>query len=288
MNFYPIIHHFSHEHPLKRKNLQDQTTKTVTCSGCEFEASGWVYGCNTCNYFLHKPCSKMPEILNHPFDPDHTLLLFPNPVYPGGAFICDACREIGTGFSYHCTECQIDLHNLCAFLPTSVDHSSHHHTLDLWSGSPYKNEEFLCDICQDPGSKQWLYRCNSCQFDAHMSCALVDIQSQHTSKVQKRERQQLGKPQNTPTKSSEPIHRFASWSQSGMRSPWIQTQYSIPRTRDGVMGRYHYGRDPIPRFTHTTRDGVMGHVVKGMVDGMAQQAGMAVLQGFLGGFLGGF
>lgn len=282
IDFDPIVHHFSHEHPLKWMNLQDQTIKTVTCSACEFEASEWVYGCDICNYFLHKPCSKMPQILNHPFDPDHTLLLFLKPVYPAGIFLCDACGETGTGFSYHCTECEIDLHNLCAFMPTSVDHSSHRHTLNLWSSSSYN--EFMCDICKHLGSK-WLFRCSFCQFDAHISCALVDNN--------KGEQDELGERHNSRTNPPEPVHSFSSRRQEEIPSPWIRTQYAIPRTTFShdwqPVGRlYDYRRDSIPQFTRASGStGVMGHFVEGLVDGMAQQAGMAVLQGFLGGFLGG-
>lgn len=38
--------------------------------------------------------------------------------------------------------------------------------------SPYgAGQGFRCDICGNPGFDHWLYRCDPCQFDAHLHCA---------------------------------------------------------------------------------------------------------------------
>ncbi|EYU27105.1 hypothetical protein MIMGU_mgv1a026194mg, partial [Erythranthe guttata] len=98
--------------------------------------------------------------LTHPIDKRHALTLLAEPAYGEGQFRCDACRESGNGYSYHCRICGIDLHVSCAMLPLSVTRVSHVHTLHL----------FPCDICMKPGSRQWLYRCKPCGFNAHLKC----------------------------------------------------------------------------------------------------------------------
>ncbi|KAK3224042.1 hypothetical protein Dsin_011067 [Dipteronia sinensis] len=84
----------------------------------ELKASGWIYTCNYCNYFLHISCSKLPQQITHPFDhQNHVLSLLPKPTYSQGLFNCDACGKQGNGFSYHCGTCNIDLHTICATMP---------------------------------------------------------------------------------------------------------------------------------------------------------------------------
>uniref|UniRef100_A0A2P2Q413 DC1 domain-containing protein n=1 Tax=Rhizophora mucronata TaxID=61149 RepID=A0A2P2Q413_RHIMU len=58
-------------------------------------------------------------------------------------------------------------------MPLLVSHPSHHHQLNLVFSLPchYINGTFRCNICHESGSKQWLYRCNLCGFDAHLGCA---------------------------------------------------------------------------------------------------------------------
>jgi hypothetical protein len=57
-------------------------------------------------------------------------------------------------------------------MPLVLTHQSHHHQLNLTPFAPYPNMSFSCDMCHNFGSKQWLYRCNLCGFDAHLDCAV--------------------------------------------------------------------------------------------------------------------
>ncbi|KAJ9174404.1 hypothetical protein P3X46_013051 [Hevea brasiliensis] len=59
-------------------------------------------------------------------------------------------------------------------MPLIVAHQCHHHQLNLTFFIPYLNKCFSCDICHNLGSKQWLYRCNLCEFDAHLDCATAE------------------------------------------------------------------------------------------------------------------
>ncbi|XP_030547427.1 uncharacterized protein LOC115753075 [Rhodamnia argentea] len=167
------IVHFSHLHPL---TLHHRPQPQQSCSGCKLKAVGWTYGCpSPCSYFLHLSCAKMPPQIHHPFDQhNHILTLLPSPVCPPGVFTCTACAKQGSGFSYHCSaaSCNFHLHITCASMPLTRTHPSHHHLLHLTFSPPYPNRSFSCDICGNLGSNQWLYRCHSCEFDAHLSCAL--------------------------------------------------------------------------------------------------------------------
>ncbi|CAN4080470.1 unnamed protein product [Withania somnifera] len=164
------LNHFSHpQHPLELITHQNFDPSQV-CSGCKIQATGSVYTCKSCNFYLHLECSQMPQKITHPFDKEHTFTLFPKPIYTEGIFQCDACGETGDGFSYHCKTCGTDLHILCAVLPQCLTHWSHYHQLELQFSSPYPDNSFCCDICKNIGDNQWLYRCHTCGFDAHMNC----------------------------------------------------------------------------------------------------------------------
>ncbi|XP_058080160.1 uncharacterized protein LOC131228494 [Magnolia sinica] len=186
-----VIHHFSHQHPLSLSNLPQQTPNTQpSCSGCTLKASGWMYTCKTCNYSLHISCSKMPPMINHPSHVAHPLTLFSSPIYPEGVFTCNACGKQGAGFCYHCKVCELDIHILCAAMKLSVTHEAHHHTLNLEFSPPYHNKSFSCDICKRTGSNHWLYRCNICEFDAHMSCGVAKSKSGGCTQFQQQQQQQ--------------------------------------------------------------------------------------------------
>ncbi|OMO68950.1 DC1 domain-containing protein [Corchorus olitorius] len=112
--------------------------------------------------------------MEHQVDPKHTLVLLSSPVYASGSFKCNACGKLGTGFCYHCKDCQLDIHILCIYKPSSVYTSTHHHTLELCFSPPYSKKKFQCDICKQLGSNQWLYRCGTCNYDIHMNCAMAN------------------------------------------------------------------------------------------------------------------
>ncbi|XP_070032228.1 protein VACUOLELESS GAMETOPHYTES-like isoform X1 [Nicotiana tomentosiformis] len=168
------INHFSHPHPLELITNQNfASSSSQLCSGCKIQAIGSIYTCKSCNFFLHTECSQMPQQITHPFDKEHHFTLLPKPIYPDGKFNCDACGENGDGFSYHCKTCGTDLHILCAVFPQCVTHWSHHHQLDLKFSPPYPGKSFCCDICKKVGTNHWLYRCQTCGFDAHLNCTTL-------------------------------------------------------------------------------------------------------------------
>ncbi|EYU27120.1 hypothetical protein MIMGU_mgv1a020005mg, partial [Erythranthe guttata] len=184
-----IKSHFSHPHPLKLIVYKQTLNLTSPCSACKIEPSGMIYCCIMCeDHFLHQRCFDMPKKMTHPCHEKHSLTLISKPSNRNEHFfVCDACSERGKGgFSYHCKPCRIDLHLLCAVMPLSVTHDSHVHKLHLTFES-YPEKKFSCNICMNTGSRQWVYRCKSCGFDAHLKCATGDAPSVHRPPSQTKE-----------------------------------------------------------------------------------------------------
>ncbi|PKI53429.1 hypothetical protein CRG98_026119 [Punica granatum] len=178
----PYIHHFSHPHPLELTNVaqsQSMNLSITICSCCTLRSDGgYMYTCRTCSvgggsgFALHLACAQMPALITHPSHPKHPLSLLPATPYHGGSsFNCDACSCPGTAFCYHCPDCDFDLHPTCAYKPLSTAHPRHHHQLSLEFFPPYSIRAFSCDVCGGTGKNHWLYRCTSCEFDAHLECA---------------------------------------------------------------------------------------------------------------------
>ncbi|KAK3019185.1 hypothetical protein RJ639_002957 [Escallonia herrerae] len=114
--------------------------------------------------------SQNPRQIRHACDRNHFLYLLQKP--GGGDAYCNACRSTANGLAYRCRACNSDVHAQCAMLPPAISHHSHPHQLHHAFSHPYSSKSFGCDICYKSGSNHWLYRCNSCGFDAHLSCAM--------------------------------------------------------------------------------------------------------------------
>ncbi|PPR96291.1 hypothetical protein GOBAR_AA24364 [Gossypium barbadense] len=79
------VQHFSHHHPLVFIQDHSVASKPGLCLGCEKPVEGWSYGCNQCEFYLHKGCAELelgPQI-QHPFHPEHPLTLLPQSPYGG-------------------------------------------------------------------------------------------------------------------------------------------------------------------------------------------------------------
>ncbi|XP_042029982.1 uncharacterized protein LOC121776898 [Salvia splendens] len=98
---------FSHQHPLAFHQVH-QGSQTH-CSGCKSPATGNVYACWQCSYFLDEHCFHATRSLRHPSHPLHPLSLVPLPTYPSASF-CNSCSLPGDGFSYCCAACDFDIH----------------------------------------------------------------------------------------------------------------------------------------------------------------------------------
>ncbi|XP_010544532.1 PREDICTED: diacylglycerol kinase theta-like [Tarenaya hassleriana] len=176
------IRHFSHPHPLQF-SASDPRDGSASCSACKLKLAGLPsYSCLACAFNLHEKCAEMPRKIKHPFDEIHLLTLIPLPRYEEGRFRCDACGKDGDGFSYHCGDCGIDLHTVCANMPSHVSNQSHpQHELRLTFSVPDSSGSFCCMICRGMGSNSWLYRCNECGFNAHLICARKRVRQQSSN-----------------------------------------------------------------------------------------------------------
>ncbi|KAF3659945.1 putative formin-like protein 11-like [Capsicum annuum] len=186
-----VFQHFSHRHQLLCINKLPPKGNAI-CSGCKLSIlpGKFHYKCERCSFFLHQGCFNMPKNLQHLVDPIHHLTLLATPSssidhYSGTK--CNACGKDIAGFCYACAKCSTYYHTLCLLaLPLSMELPSHCHKLDLEFCPPY---DFKCDLCKKPSYKGWLYHCSSCEFDAHISCAIThqgaDIENQCKRKTEK-------------------------------------------------------------------------------------------------------
>ncbi|CAJ1908459.1 unnamed protein product [Sphenostylis stenocarpa] len=171
----PGVFHFSHPHLLEC-TTSTSTANIVRCFGCKLKVKCGedYYQCKTCAFSLHHVCCKMPLITSHPSHASHDLVLLVIPS-TNATLNCVACGHHVTGFCYHCAECSIFFHALCLALPISLTIKYHPHKIKLEFSPPY---EFFCDLCNNPSkdNNRWLYRCNMCEFDTHIACAVDNLE----------------------------------------------------------------------------------------------------------------
>ncbi|KAL3537290.1 hypothetical protein ACH5RR_000656 [Cinchona calisaya] len=292
------INHFSHPHPLQLSNNQSQQAFTISsCSGCKLEASGMVYSCTICNYFLHQKCSQMPQQITHPFDQNnHALSLLPNPAYPEGIFSCDACKQQGNGFSYHCQVCGIDLHILCASMPMVLTHQAHHHQLYLTFSPPYPNQTFSCDICRMNGYNNWLYRCSICEFDVHLTC-VNSLPASNPAPIHQSLMNQfhslMSRSSSLPLPNTTMQYNNILGNPTGYSS--FRPNGMAPNSFMMNNGANYYGAQPgmmrppagYGQQPNTMMDQIVGGVANGIASGASQAAAQALIQGMFSGSGGG-
>ncbi|XP_055959746.1 uncharacterized protein LOC130014825 [Mercurialis annua] len=199
-----------------------------------------------------------------------TLTLFPS---PDAAFNCDTCGCNSHGFSYHCSHCDFDIHT-CAQNPLFVTNRYHPHPLQLTFNLPYQTEGFSCDICQRIGSNHWLYRCATCEFDAHMDCAM-GIVSSPLSQPQP----QLQHHNSFPGNGS---HQYQQYGNAVMNPLTGHSVYLNSQSMGAMQGGYQQ-----PAVVNNNNNVVMDAVVQGFVEGAARQAGQSFVQGLMGNGGGG-
>lgn len=180
--------HFSHPHKLRAYYAQ-QGDNEYTCSGCELLISSGssAYGCWECKYFLHQRCGNAERGIQHPSHAMHHLTLLPTTTYSTGSFLCEACGDSGTTFSYCCPLCEFDLHVKCASLPHILTHNSHLHTLYLTYDiksfhSVTSNLRGICHKVLD--NRFWAYSCFACNFHVHASCVSEEKKSVKAQKAE--------------------------------------------------------------------------------------------------------
>ncbi|XP_057512816.1 protein VACUOLELESS GAMETOPHYTES-like [Actinidia eriantha] len=167
------VKHFNHPHALCHYKLREENL--IICTVCELGLVGPAYGCKDCNFFLHKSCLEIPLEIKHKSHTNHPLTLLSHPSYNNGCFLCDACRDYGYAFHYHCVPCKYDLHVACAALPKTVYRKDFKYPLNLTYSSPHKDEAAFvnCTLCRTIISKKgWVYFNQETDYITHLECAL--------------------------------------------------------------------------------------------------------------------
>ncbi|KAK9941015.1 hypothetical protein M0R45_017644 [Rubus argutus] len=175
------ITHFSHEHPLVFKDLEEKDYAAagpglIGCSMCADPVEiGPSYSCNQCSDFIvHKSCADLPrEFLQHPAHREHPLILR-RPVHslkrPSLRPQCEGCQcdyvDPNT-FIYSCSQCSFSLHLKCCFnLLAIIAHENHKHKFAVnWKTMS------RCDVCCT--DEAW-YMCSICQMTVHKECASLE------------------------------------------------------------------------------------------------------------------
>ncbi|GLU22629.1 hypothetical protein SLE2022_386910 [Rubroshorea leprosula] len=103
------LQHFIHAHPL----YEEQVEGKLCCDGCSQMISGPAYGCEKCNFHLHKSCSELPFEIRDTWHPMHPLFLVIQSNYSQK---CLKCGDTCTGCTYHCGRCSVSIHFKCASL----------------------------------------------------------------------------------------------------------------------------------------------------------------------------
>ncbi|KAK3026784.1 hypothetical protein RJ639_040262 [Escallonia herrerae] len=106
--------HESHQHPLSLK----QSRPEECCNACGGCPPGFLYGCDSCGYYLDTVCATWPRTARHKYDP-HPLILTYRPFddHPDD-FYCEKCQtEINPKpWLYHCRDCNQSFHPFCLII----------------------------------------------------------------------------------------------------------------------------------------------------------------------------
>uniref|UniRef100_A0A3Q7J9B4 DC1 domain-containing protein n=1 Tax=Solanum lycopersicum TaxID=4081 RepID=A0A3Q7J9B4_SOLLC len=119
--------HFSHPHDLRTIEVPSENlTKSKTCFGCNLPLFGSCYTCSSCNFYLHKSCSNLPQSTLNKFHEKHPLRL----LYPPNCTTAP-CHLCGTScsptFTYNCSLCNFNIHANCAHLYETKSRDDNEH-----------------------------------------------------------------------------------------------------------------------------------------------------------------
>lgn len=155
----------NHPHPLVPCKLETTPCCNVCIQGITQLPP---YGCVQCKYFLHKSCAELQKNLQHPFHPQHPLILLPDSSTEDWCAAC--CKSFTGGCStYKCKECAFYLCIDCIFTEPNLKWEGHKHPLALikaYHGYTY------CGFCNSPccNGESVLHCVPPCDFTVHPRC----------------------------------------------------------------------------------------------------------------------
>ncbi|KAI8026600.1 hypothetical protein LOK49_LG02G01256 [Camellia lanceoleosa] len=183
-----FITHFSHRHALHRYKMLEADEDLVQCGICYINIVGEAWGCQDCEFFIHKSCKDVPREIRHNSQCGETLTLRSYSRYEFGMFCCDACLGPGAGFHYHCSPCMFDLHVACAGTPYTVYYEKHKKPLTLCYDFPIETSRTVyCNVCWTEIDKYgWAYYNKDSHFIAHIYCAFDNEEKDSIQAIQNR------------------------------------------------------------------------------------------------------
>lgn len=159
--------HFSHyQHPLHLCHC----SPGHVCDGCGEGIQKWAFRCEICDHDMHSLCVRAPRFILHPTHLHPLALTKASEHHPA---LCDGCNEVSTDMFYQCRNCNYNLHQFCATLPSQLNYSRHpQHVLSLQYRQSKEQATFTCAQCGKQG-KTWRFHCASCRYYVHTRCIRI-------------------------------------------------------------------------------------------------------------------
>uniref|UniRef100_A0A7N2R2V4 Phorbol-ester/DAG-type domain-containing protein n=1 Tax=Quercus lobata TaxID=97700 RepID=A0A7N2R2V4_QUELO len=195
---------YYHHHPLILCN-KESNAHVVSCDGCNQVISSEIYGCIQCDFYLHRSCAAVPQQIEHPFHPKHTLNLFFDEKLLCTVSIlksldkkgkvkylrhkhfsihddkenevcCGVCEKHVCGPSYECIRCKFFIHQDCIEPVGERQHPFQPHDNDSLIGvsrKTFPRKKFTCAACSCKSCFGFSYRCTrkECSFKLDANCA---------------------------------------------------------------------------------------------------------------------
>ncbi|KAL7225106.1 hypothetical protein ACSBR1_020414 [Camellia fascicularis] len=152
-------------HPEHLLQLIPQQTPVLNCAYCLKSCNVFMFGCETCKFYLDIRCASLPHFMRHD---THKRTLALRKVSNG---ICSACKA-NVYFVFACEACSFNLCHLCALSPLKFRHRYDKHPF-LLTYSPIEShlDEYYCEICENEvNPKCWFYHCIDCDQSLHTGC----------------------------------------------------------------------------------------------------------------------
>ncbi|XP_059460182.1 uncharacterized protein LOC132189461 [Corylus avellana] len=168
-NYKALLFHFGldHDRLIFTEEVKSDGKEDVLCLGCEKPVLGPGYKCSTsnCNLLLHKSCVELsPQIQQHPFHPNHTLIL----VEPDKKY-CNFCGKNCNRYPfYRCSKCDFNLDITCTSTRPRINNIED----CLHAFIPFfQNNHFTCKVCGEEAKEYLASLCSICQLLIHGKCA---------------------------------------------------------------------------------------------------------------------
>ncbi|XP_050274551.1 uncharacterized protein LOC126717175 [Quercus robur] len=155
----------------------EEYDKFSNCDVCGEKCSEYSYCCYCCNFNIHIRCSSLAltiqtEVHDHQLTRTWKLL----------KFTCDFCGKEGN-LPYLCAQCDFGIHSLRAACPRRLKVFRHNHPLHLIpSLQVHQSDSPICLLCVRKVDTLCLYYCSSCDFAAHLYCAMLPRNREYSTK----------------------------------------------------------------------------------------------------------